>query len=57
MSSRVRIDIDKIPTQCIDHKASQIKLSYGKNKCHYCSKLGHVILPCLNFHGKLQTKT
>ena len=57
MSSRVRIDIDKIPTQCIDHKASQIELSYGKNKCHYCSKLGHVILPCPNSRGKLQTKT
>ena len=57
MSSRVKIDTDKIPTRRIDHKASQTKLSYEKNKCYYCSKLGHVILPCPNFRGKLQTKT
>ena len=57
MSLRVRKDTDKILTQCIDHKASQTELSYGKNQCHYCFKLGHVILPCLNSHGKLQTKT
>ena len=57
MSSKVRIDTNKIPTRCIDHKANQIQLSYEKNQCHYCSKLGHVILPCPNSRGKLQTKT
>ena len=57
MSSRERIDIDKSPTRGIDHKASQTELSYGKNQCHYCSKLGHVILLCPNSHGKLKTKT
>ena len=30
MNLKVRIDTDKIPIQCIDHKASQTELSYGK---------------------------
>ena len=57
MSSRERIDIDKSPIQGIDHKASQTEISYEKNQCHCCSKIGHVILPCPNSCGKLQTKT
>ena len=57
MSSKERIDIDKSPTRGIEHKASQTNISYRKNQCYYCSKIGHVSSPCPNFHGKLQTKT
>ena len=57
MSLRMRIVTDKIPIRHIDHKASQNELSYGKNKCYYCSKLRHVFPPCPNSRGKLQTKT
>ena len=57
MSLKERIDIDKSPTRGIEHKASQTNISYRKNQCHYCSKIGHVILLCPNFCGKLQTRT
>ena len=57
MSLRERIDLDKNPMGGIDHKVSQTEISYGKKQCHYCSKIGHVISPCPNFRGKLQTKT
>ena len=57
MSSRVRIVTEKILTQRTNDKASKTELPYGKNKCYYCSKLGHVIPRCPNFRRKLQTKT